>query len=165
MKGLIQRFPAALLPMLSIKASETPPLLDEVLSPSLDMLAAYVADRMEIQTNSVAGVTAVGNPCIITVPSGEYWYVQNVSLSAANITLGSNVQMALSIADTANVTTYLNAHDAQHVSIAGQQFYLGWDCSLPLLLRPGMKIQGGVAVAPTSLDLILRAFVARLSPQ
>lgn len=164
MKGLIQRFPAALLPLLSIKASETPPALDDVVSPSLEMLPAYAADRFEIQSAFAAGIVAQNvNAAPITVPAGEYWLVQQLCCIASNITVASNVQLAAVIIDPAGVTTYVAAQDAQHASIAGQIFAVSWDG--PVLLRPGMKLSGGTLVAPTSVDITVRALVARFSPQ
>lgn len=165
MRGKIQRFPAALLPLLSIKASETPPELEQFVAPGLEMMPSYVADRMEIQTATVNGITTATFAASIAVPAGEYWYLQNLSGFASNITAASNVQLGLGVADPTNNNTYVAGHDAQHVSIAGQRFQISWDPAFPLLLRPGMILTGGTLVAPTSLDFTLRALVARLTPQ
>jgi len=164
LKSLIQRFPAALLPLLSIKGSETPTSLGDSVQPTLEMLPFYLAERAEVQTISQATVSSA---LVLTlpVPAGEYWYVWWMEAIAQNITVGSNVQLATGVADLGGGLVNVNSMNAPVVSIAGQAFALTG--AGPILLKPGMSLFASTLVDPGagSLDLVCRGLVARLTPQ
>lgn len=161
MKGSIQRFPSALLPLLSIKAAETPSALDDTVVPTLDMLSLYLADRWEVVTATTAGLSAVGQ-IGIPVPAGEYWYVHSVEAIGSNPTVGGNIQLTCGIADTAGLLYNLNSMPAPTVSIATQGFSI--TARYDQFLRSGMQVFAGTLVDPGAgtVDLLVRAWVARL---
>jgi len=162
MAGIIQRFPAALLPMLSIKSTETPPSLGEQVMPGLEMAPFYLAERQEVVTLTQAAVTTATS-VFLPVPAGEYWWLYNVSAIASAITVASNVQLAVGVADPAQ-QSYWGGMTAPVVAIAGQAFVVPALAPQPLLLRPGMRLFAATLVPPTQLDLTVRAIVARLTP-
>lgn len=166
MKPAIQRFPAALLPLLSIKAGDTPPVLDEIVGPGLEMLPFYVADRLETSVASSLALSAVGS-ILIPVPSGEYWWLYAVNAVASNITAASSVMLGCGVQTPEGNAIYLGSMDAPTVSVAGQAFAVPGPVPGPgLLLRPGCNLFAQTLVDPGAgtLDLFVRGFFARLSP-
>lgn len=165
MKSLIQRFPAALLPLLSIKASDTPPLMDDTVAPSLDMSPFYLTDRLEVQSASALGISSVTGASIV-VPAGEYWWLFSAAATANNITAGSSLKLSIGIGDTAGLQCALNAMGAIVASVAGETFIVAANAPVPILLRPGFSILASTLVDPGAgtLDLYCRALVARLTP-
>lgn len=163
MKGLIQRFPAGLLPLLTIKASETPQALDESVGAGLELAPFYLAERLEVVTQTQAGISTV-TFSYVTVPANEYWWLYTVSAAATNITVGSSVELTVGIGDQAGVNSYLNSMNAPRVTTtAAESVVVTGAPSQPLLLKPGMRIFGGTLFAPTSIDLVIRALISRLS--
>ena len=163
MKGLIQRFPAGLLPLLSIKESETPKDLEDSVAASLELAPFYLSERMEVITQTLAGVTTV-TFSYITVPANEYWWLYSISAAATAITLGSTVELVVGISDQAGVNSYLNSMLAPRVTTnAAETMIVSGLPGQPILLKPGMKIFGGTMFPPTSLDLVVRALVSKLS--
>ena len=159
---LIQRFPQGLLPLLSIKASDTPETLEQSVSPSLDMMPFYIAERLEV-VNAVQAAVTTATFLYTQVPAGEYWYLYNVSAAATTITVGSNVQLVCGISDQAKTNSYLGGMTSPTISVAGQSIVNTGSVPIPTLLKPGMWIFAGTLVAPTQLDLTLRALIARLA--
>jgi len=163
---LIQRFPQALLPLLSIKASATPNFIAQEVQCGLDLMASYLADRLEVQGAAQSAVSAP-TTLTITVPAGEYWYLFNLSSSATAITAGSVVSLAVGIGDPSGANSYLASSDLTPATIATQSVVLAAGQSIPILLKPGMRLIGQLLVDPGvgTVDLDVRALVARLSPQ
>lgn len=167
MKGVVQRFPAGLLPLLSIKESETPHLLSEEMGASLEMSPFFLSDRIEVQTASAVAQTAPAQ-FFLPVPAGEYWWLYNVSIIGNNISApGASVQLGCGIADQAGGLAWLGAMLTPTVSVAGQAIVVPASVPVPILLKPGMQIFGSMLVDPgaQTVDLTLRALVSRLSPQ
>ena len=164
MAGRIQRFPAPLLPLLSIKSDESPNLLGGEVQPGLEMLAFYLAERLEVVSATQAGVSTV-TFLYIPVPAGEYWFLHSITAAAGNITVGSSVELTVGISDQANVNAYLDSMQAPRVTTSAAETVLQSGMpSQPILLKPGMKIFGGTMFPPTSIDLTVRALIARLTP-
>lgn len=161
---LIQRFPSALLPLLSIKSSDTPAELLQQVQPGLELLPFYLADRLETQVGLLAGVTTAGAEITQTVPAGEYWYIWNLAATAQAITVGSNVQLSVGYRSPANLGPAIAAMQAPVVSIAGQTISLPGIPPAGLLLGPGCVIFASTLVAPTQLDLRVWVVAARLRP-
>lgn len=165
MKPQIQRFPAALLPLLSIKASETPQVFDEQVAASLEMLPFYAADRLEVTGGQSLAVTTPLQ-AITTVPQGEYWYLYALSASCNNITAGSNVRLACGVVDQSSNAVRLGAMASTVVSAAGDAFSVPGTVGPPLILKPGMGVFAETLIDPGAgtLDLYCRALIARFSP-
>ena len=161
MPGLIQRFPGALLPLLSIKEGETPRTLADVVLPSLEMFQLYTAERLEVVAANVAAISAV-QVVLLPVPAGEFWYVHSLQAVASTITVGSSVKLSCGITDRAGANVQSEAMLAPVVSIAGELFSV--QAQIETILPPGFNLFASTLVDPGAgtLDLACRALIARL---
>lgn len=167
LKGLIQRFPSGLLPLLGIKASETPTLFGDEVGPSLDMLPLYIADRLEIVSATSAGVSASNAITLLPVPAGEFWYVHSMMALAVNVTAGSVVKLSVGVANPGGGVAQLSAdQQPSAASLAAETYARPALPGTPLLLPSGWQIAASTLCDPGvgSLDLIARALIARLQP-
>lgn len=165
MNGAIQRFPGALLALLTIKASETPVSLEETVGASLEMLPFYVADRLESVSNKLVGTTTVGAFVQVPVPTGEYWLLWNVTAIVDNISAPASIKALCGYNTPDGVGITLGSMTAPVVSVAGEQFHVPGMAPQGLLLRPGSFVFAAIDVDPgaPTLDLTVRAAIARLS--
>lgn len=165
--GLIQRFPAGLLPLLSIKESEAPDSLAGVVAPALEMLPFYVADRLETKVATTAGVSSSGAVVSTPVPAGEYWWLYAMNAQASNVGVGSLVQIGCGIQTPEGNVVYFGSMLAPTTSIAGQTFSVPGAFPVPVIARPGCVLFAATFVDPgaTTIDLSVSVLFARLSPQ
>lgn len=161
--GQIQRFPGALLPLLSIKSDETPHLIGNTVSPGLEMFPFYVAERLEVVTASSAGLSAIGS-ILLPVPTGEYWYVETVMALASNVTAASAIKLTCGYTDRAGANIQVAGMGAPVASVATELFTV--QNVVKLLLPPGFQLFASQIVEPGAgtLDLSVRAMIARLQP-
>ena len=167
MPGAIQRFPGALLPLLSIKAAETPRVLLDGELATVDMLPLYLCDRQEVVSQTLVGIT---NPSqqSIPVPAGEYWWVYGINAIASNISAPATIKLSCGVATPGQPGNPLamGAMVTPATSVATETYYIPAVVPPILLLPPGSFVYAACVVDPgvPTFDLTCRALIARLSP-
>jgi len=166
MKGLIQQFPSALLPLLNIKASETPPVLDETVQPTLEMLPFYTADRLETLAASQTLVATLTS-AVLTVPTNEYWILYGLNAIATVIGVGALVKLSCGFSPNQDGISYFLGSDNRGVTttVAGELVIVPGPCAVPFILRPGSVIFASNMVVPGgafTYTLNCRAEICRL---
>jgi hypothetical protein len=161
--GRIQRFPGALLPLLSIKSDETPQILGGRVDPSLEMFPFYVSERLEVVAASSNGLSAIGS-ILLPIPLGEFWYVETVMALASNVTAASAIKLTCGYTDRAGSNIQVAAMTAPVASVATELFTV--QDVVKLVLPPGFQLFASQIVEPGAgtLDLSVRAMIARLQP-
>lgn len=167
MKAAIQRFPQGLLPLLTIKASETPHDLEDAVRPTLDMLNFYTADRLEEVAASQTLVTTLTS-AIIPVPANEYWLLFGINAIATVIGVGAVVKLSCGIAAEVGGTSYFFGSNnvAVTTTVAGELVIVPGPLPAPVLLKPGSQIFASNMIVPggaTSYTLNCRALIGRFS--
>lgn len=99
MPSIINRVPTGLLSALDLKArGQNPHLLDDLVSPQIDLWPLYIAGREHAEQVVVAAPAAPwsGWVAALTVPEGEAWYVlrYNVGIDGTGPGAGDTVKFA-----------------------------------------------------------------------
>lgn len=139
--GTVQRIPRGFLEMLSMKGtgqlpSELNPNLQAVVD-ARDLYLADVFDSFTCNTN-VAAVTGrfdsatVGR---ITVPSGELWLLQQMSVTSTDMAAGESYTLRLCLS-RANFSTLELSPEQASASGVNSRIGLGWRLETPAILRP-----------------------------
>lgn len=158
MPSSIQNYPPGLLTLLGLKGGENPTSLSDVVVPIVDVTPRYNAGLVTTKSSGSSVVNTLGASLTLTVPAGECWDVIAVGFTGALLAAALEPALEINIngcavAYTQNVGDVTRANPFEH----GIAFTPGSD---PLILLPGMTIQGLIRSTPNSnITAILRALV------
>lgn len=136
----IQRFPDGFTSLVQIYGGQTPALIEDNVRPVLEMLPFYVARQME-QVEATGPLTTAGTFLDLTVPSGEYWYVQAITGILASTAAQTPVFFCGYRVPQAGSTLQTARHDSQIAMAAGETRRCGGFLPYTLILAPGSIIR------------------------
>jgi len=97
MPSPISRRPAGLLDLLlAQQQGQNPTDLIDSVSPTIDMLKFYEAERLDV-TRDVKNVTAVGDVGAVDIPAGEYWKVLAIACNWVFATVNQRLGIRIEV--------------------------------------------------------------------
>jgi hypothetical protein len=139
----IQRYPRGLIDLLGMRATgETPHQLGKDLAPVLEQLDLYLLDRQRQIQTSTTTVSSLGNLLFpsMTVPSGELWFVYEITLQIPAVAAASSVRAMLAVYRSQTGTNLPLGVAPSIDALALQANAIGVHFEKPLLMTPAQSI-------------------------
>jgi hypothetical protein len=161
----IQRFPRGLLDILGLKATgDAPHLLSQEVSSSLEITPLYLQER-RVQLPAALLPAAAGgyqSNAGNTVPSGEMWIVNNLTVvSSPGVGVSANVALGYAWSTTGTLDSFVltpyTAFPASNTTAVGRDFE-----PLDLILWPGWSVGYWTNTIAGAFQGTMRADICRI---
>jgi hypothetical protein len=169
--NLIQQIPRGLLAALEAKGTgRNPQVLADFVQCAFELEPYFLATRLEAEGTVVTGATTGANSAIVTVPTGEYWRLVNLSLQLSSFTdvaaVASGFVGILPVNGTTTcVLAEYNNPAWTPLGVLGRQLRVSWSSPYPLVLPPGTQLTGALqyAIGAGTVSVTTRALFYRLT--